>query len=275
MNKIGNYVRYLNIDIAIGAGVNCYFFQWITGTDVSVWVYILLFNSIWSIYTLDRILDSGMPRSPETDRHLFHKKHQRILLAFIVLLFIMNIWVLLRVEIEIVKNGIILAGLILFYLFALKFRKKFFPKEIFIAIFYTVGISLGPLTLSSAGIDREMALYLAQHTFLAFINLLIFSLYETSIDQKSGQFNIVLQLGRQHALKLLRVMMVLSGFLIVLTAVRYDVHIAITYSLMLSLLIIVSHFREFFNNKERYRFWADAAFLLPIWIWVLQFKGSI
>ncbi len=265
MKALSNYISLLNLDIAIGACINCYFFQWITQIELSIGIYILLFNTIWAIYTLDRIFDIGMPNFPQTARHLFHRKNQKNLIIIVSLLVIVNLWILIYSPLAIIVNGMIVAIIISAYLLAVKFWKKFVPKELLIALLYTTGVALAPL--STLGyIPPFLYVVLIQHTLIALLNLLIFSSYEINIDQQSEQFNLAHTLGKKRTKLLFFLLILLSVLLILTIGINGQIIVSITFFAMLVLLIVVGITPSYFKKHERYRFWADAAFLIPLWV---------
>ena len=258
-------LQFLNIDIAIGASVNCFFFSKVLNVEIEWNVYLLLFNSVWIIYTLDRILDINFANSPKTNRHKFHKENQSLLLNLIFLTTLINIGLLFTIEREIIINGIISGSGIILYLLSIKFKKGKFIKEPWIALFYSVGASLAPLTLALE-IKPIHVLIVFFHFLLALLNLSIFSFYESDIDNNSSQYNMISKWTKK---KTTIWNTVIGSLIIVFGAILYIVNpkyefVSLTFIAMSVILLSVYQFQSFFRLNERYRFWADAAFLLPI-----------
>ena len=254
--------KFFNVDIAVGAAINLLFFFIVLDLPVD-WIAVLLcFNSVWVIYTLDRILDARKVPEIQTIRHQLHKQNEKVLTILITLVVIVNLVLLVFVPIELIIAGCILGIVIMAYLIGLWMGLPI-PKELFVASVYTGGIALAPVLMMSS-IPPWLYFMLVQHFILAFNNLTLISRYEQSEDKASGQFNIVSALNGD-----LRWLFIAMGLLFLGSAVFYVIYggiwgVQILFVSMLLLNAVILTNRYFFSTDERYRVLADFAFYLPL-----------
>lgn len=79
-------MRYLNIEVALGLAAIALVASRTIGVELTWAWYIVVPLVTWSVYTLDRIIDSHRPdTTPQTGRHAFHARYRRPLLICVVL----------------------------------------------------------------------------------------------------------------------------------------------------------------------------------------------
>ena len=237
------------------------------GVDIDGIVVVLLFNSVWIIYTIDRILDVKKHKNLSTRRHQMHRKYRKLLIAIVAIMVLINISMITTIELKILRGGLFLGGLVMIYLVIVWMNWKF-PKELIIALIYTAGVSLVPLNLGES-LSSSTIFLLIQHFFLAFYNLIIISHYEQTQDHNSHQYNIANELGSHF--KAFSMVLILG---IIFLGIVYLVKGGLwqpqsIYALMLTLLYLVDNNKKYFSVKERYGAWVDAAFLLPLLLLIL------
>ena len=256
--------RHTNLDICIGAVINALALASIFGASLSYYSLILLFNTVWIIYTMDRIIDSRRYVSGLQDRHRFHHKHRKKLLTIAALLSLVNGYFLIYIDETILLYGSALAAMIVIYL-VLIWRRLNIPKEVIIAIFYTIGVflpSLGQLKITGA----EMVV-LVQHSSLAFANLILISWFEQNSDRSMGYKNLAARMGSAYS----TIFYSLIGINIILgiLSTRIYLEIQLVFALMWIVLVVVGRLRTYFQVHDRYGKWADACFYLPALVLLL------
>ena len=218
MDHIYKYLRWLSLDIVLGAIFFLAYLEKYYQTDLSGNVYMALASAIWLIYTTDHLLDARSLGVPTSDRHAFHKKYYKQLIfvaGAILCLGFVNIYFL---EIEIIRNGAILSAISVAYLLLVYFIRKLWVKEVVVAMVYAVGIFLGPWTM----IDHLSLwdhLLLIQLIGIALLNLLIFSYYDRMTDLQDGFNSIVLRLGTRVS----QFVIITLGLLLILSCLMLGV----------------------------------------------------
>ena len=257
--RVYRLLQHLSIDIVFGAVILLHFFSKAYNVSINWSAYCLLGSSIWLIYTIDHLRDSKSAESGTRERYVFHSRYRSQLKATVIIVTFLSLICLYFVPIEIIVSGGILGGFCIVYvLFQASIAKKGL-KEFYIAIVYTFGILLVPISLT-----RQFDL----HTFfilliLSFLNLVIFSWFEIDEDKEDSFRSIATQLGRDKSSKL--ILSILSvGFALGVTAIASN---SIYTYYLIGVLVIFSLLvfqRNWAKQRDRYRTIGDAVFLLPI-----------
>jgi len=214
-------LRYLSIDIALGALACGVMVQWLLGVVMPPFWYVVLPACVWLIYTGDHLLDAKrLGKVTDSPRHTFHIQHySQIQSAFFVILVVTGILAVIGLGIPILFFGALAGGLVgLYFLIAHVFRLKagaWFQKELIVAVLYALGIWGGPLAVKQGGLSVLELVLIFQLILLAFMNLLTLSIYEHEWDKKTGQLSMINQLGIENGTK--RVYMI--GFCVLVLSV--------------------------------------------------------
>jgi len=253
----------LNIDVVAGACLNALFFAHVLKVDVSWTLLAALGCSVWGIYTLDRIIDVAK-KTPDTHRHRFHSRHRNKLLFVVAAAATICIGLLYYLPLRTVYLGAGLSGLVGVYLLIMwALKAKQIAKELWVAAMYSCGTALAAFSLASS-VDTPFYFLLAQHFLLALSNLLIISFYEHEIDIAQHQTSLATGLGRKTTYRLVLFILGLVSFMALTSLyLSWFTRAHIVFLGMSGLLFLVLQNNKYFFHKERYRFWADAAFLLP------------
>ena len=261
MSFYSKLFRFTNLDICIGACINCFVIANILNVSLGLSVYLLLFISVWIIYTIDRILDTSKKQLKLLPRHEFHKRHRKVLLIISFLLVLFSIYLLTKIDFRIVMAGSLLLLLVVIYLVFI-WQGVSIPKEIFIAALYASGILLAPLALLEE-INSTHGVLFAQYFTLAFVNLLIISWNEKEIDRSNSQPNITLNMkGSIKTLILFFAALFLISSFYSIQLYPWEVHIA--FLIMWGIFGALVYFPNWFKEDDRYGIAADGAFLLPL-----------
>ncbi|MBL0014914.1 MAG: hypothetical protein KA239_03890 [Bacteroidia bacterium] len=275
-------LRLLSIDVAIGAlGGGCMVAAYLQEPMRWAW-YVLLPLAVWTIYTLDHLLDARrLGERASTDRHRFHVQHFTVLailagLSGIACLVLAVIFL----RIQGIYFGLIMGGVVLVHLLLVKLvgerTSPLLIKEFGVAFVYAMGIWGLPLINSGEWKTMIGILPFVQFLLLALINLLEFSLFEIETDARDGQTSFVRALGKVKSIRLIRVLLAIVAAIGVVLLILEDsmqvVSIELILGLMAAMLALLLYRKAWFSQFERYRSWGDAAFMLPFFYLLIYLR---
>ncbi|MDX2286920.1 MAG: hypothetical protein NW241_22335 [Bacteroidia bacterium] len=282
MLVIGRYYRilqYLSIDVMLGALASGAMAARLMGQEMPrVW-WIALPLSVWVVYTTDHLLDARrLQHRAHSARHLFHHQyHYAIAVAWAGALMICITWAPWQAPQELLLLGMGMGMLVLLHLGIVSWAKGrarwWLQKELGVGLIYSAGVWGGPLALADGPAGAAVWLAAAQFFGLAMINLLVFSIYEESLDAQDGQTSFVRAVGKAFARRLagLIALLVAAGGWLALRqdAAPFMARVQAVYAAMLLLLVWIAADEPRFAPQERYRLWGDLVFLFPalaVWI---------
>ncbi|WP_258099510.1 UbiA family prenyltransferase [Marinoscillum pacificum] len=260
LDRIYKYFRWLSLDIVLGAIFFLAFLERYYQVNLSIHVYFALGSAVWLIYTTDHLMDGASLANPSSDRHRFHKRYFKWLISaggLVLILALVNVYFL---EIDIVRNGAIVSACSVSYLLLVYFFRKLWVKEILVALVYSIGIYLAPISMVDSFSYLDVIL-IFQLSGVAFLNLLIFSFYDRHSDNKDGFNSLVLRLGDYRS----RLSIVTCAMVIVLSCLVTGLGspIQVLYLLMTAILLLVFLMPKLFNTSALYRTIGDGIFYLP------------
>ena len=201
------YIRFLSLDIALGAVVLSIVIAKFIGIDMPFSISLCLGIAIWIIYTLDHLIDAfKSDTAPTIERHLFHRQHSRLLIVALLVMIVGGLYIVLSLPAITFMYGITLTMLVLVYFGIIYFFKRFYFKELFVAVVYALGVFVGPVSLNNGQIAPIIAMLFLQTFLLALINLILFSSFEYDQDKKDKNSSIVLKLGQERISQLLKIL---------------------------------------------------------------------
>lgn len=274
LQKISQYISLLSIDVVFGALAGMLFFSELLHVRLEWGIYGLLGLAVWSIYTLDHLLDARRKGVDLSPRHQIHRDFGRLLslaLLLVVLVGSVGAYWIFGLGRELLLSGI-LAGFIVLSRFLIwkAGAALSWLKELSIAVYYVLGISWMPL-LRAEALDRiwEVYAFFGAYLFLAFLNLLMLSFLDRKQDQSAGFVSAAQAIPPIKMLELIRrlafglIFLSLAGFILLPSFYR-------AFSCVVLLMSLV-HYLNFFNSKlssSEKRIRMEAAFLIP---WLLLF----
>jgi 4-hydroxybenzoate polyprenyltransferase len=263
-------LQHLSLDVVFGACAGMYFFAHLLGLHLNWILYLLMGMAVWSIYTMDHLLDARQLQGvASTGRHRFHQNNFKTLLTALGVVVAIGLGVGLYVlqvsliSISAAGLGVMIVGNMVLVKFFI--RKLAVIKEVNIALFYTIGIMLIPYLLSrEEAIHKGFWLLGFAYFLIALMNLWMLSLMDAEADEKDGFASIVTLLGQERVRKLLFILMVIT-LLYILTLYWllfsfYYFHISIL------LIIALIHSIELLKLNQLQlasRQKMEASFLLP------------
>lgn len=274
-SSVHQRISWLSLDVVSGALAGMLFFARLFRVELDLWGYVLLAGAVWSIYTLDHLLDAEkIPPGSSLDRHSFHSRNRKSLWVTWIIVVIFSVsggFVYFGFSV-VLMLALGLGALILVVIGLLrKFEKNFaWLKELSNAFFYVIGISWLPIFFASSVEFNLPSFGLALTYFgLAFLNLLMLSSLDAKADQTKGFNSIASFLSQQKIIQTIRllslglVLVSLSGALFFLSFYRIFA--------ILILLMVGLHYLIFFGQKkqiENKRREMELAFSFP---WLLLF----
>lgn len=232
--------------------------------------YALLGMAVWCIYTADHLMDARkLDTDHSEDRHHFHLKHQKPLLALLGIVGAVGlVWAIQYFGFS--QELFFGAGLglaILGIMLAVRklAAKQVRLKELSSAIFYVIGISWLPWYETPA-IDYTWTAFglTILYMGLAYLNLIMLSSLDTESDKEAGFVSIATIIPQEklnpriHQLAIGLMLVALIGLLLVNSLYR------IFPSLVLIMVLI--HYLSFFKSgkrPEQIRMRMEIAFLTP------------
>lgn len=271
LQRTFQYLSWLSLDVVVGAMAGMYFFMDLFHVHLKWPAFALLGLAVWSIYTLDHLIDVQTVRTELVPRREFHRKFRKALCGLLILVVLIGLvgaftWFGWGKELQLT---LILALLILGSRVMIRKIGPGWMKEFSIAVFYVVGIVWLPILRAEAiDITRSSLLFLPGYILLAFLNLLMLSFLDRDEDAKSGFFSVASTLPTQKIIQLIRqvafglIFLSLAGFIFLPSFYR-------PFSCVVVLMALV-HYVSFFQSglpvhQKRQRM--ELAFSIP---WLLM-----
>jgi len=268
-----NFINTYSICVALGS-FSCYvFFSKVYKVQPNYVVALGLALGVWFIYTLDHLLDGIQLKYKATARrHKVHFAKQKTvapLLAAVGLLLLLLACYVPQAYYKIVGILIALttAHFMINYLVPVRFKRKFFFKEAFIAVVVAVGFCVVPLAdIPFAVWPSSMPVLLKALVFLNLTNLFVFSFFDKEADQEAE----VLSLAQLTTARTIHRLCVLSVLLsAVFTSVglwqgEVSVMVWFVFFAMQSSLFIIVTNKRYFQVEDRYRFFGDLIYVYPL-----------
>ena len=252
-------LQYLSIDISLGAVILLRFVSSSFEVKIQWPIYLLLALTVWIIYTFDHLRDAKQLENPLHQRYTFHKKHHRSLKYILMVCLVASGLLVVLIPYQVIIGGGILLVASLIYVGLTGWLAKIGVKELYVALIYTAGILVAPVTLTDT---FDVVLFISLF-LLSFLNLIIFSFFEKSIDEYHGFTSIAILIGNNRLEKLILTLLSL-GLAITLMGLVQGIFFAIYFVIALLAYLGIILKPEWFRKKERFRLVGDGIFLLPI-----------
>lgn len=261
------YISWLSIDVVFGAMAGMLFFEELFHVNLHWPAYLLLALAVWSIYTLDHLLDISKKSEALSERRAFHLANWKTLLALLVFAIISGLigafwWFGWGRELQLT---LVLAMLILGSNVLIRKAGQGWMKELSIALFYVVGIVWLPL-LRASGVDMDWQhlIFIPLYVSVGFLNLLMLSFLDQDEDQINGFFSAISSL---HPIQLIRWIRLLA-FVIIFASLAGFILFSSFYRPFACIMLLMSlvHYLTFFQtglSPEQKRMRMEASFMLP------------
>ena len=270
INHSLKYIQALSLDVALGGVIGAMFVASYAHVSVGYQTYVVLGATIWLIYTLDHLLDTKNAESaPITFRHRFHWTYYTSLWGIWSFSLIMVLLLLYKLPNSTIWHGVIICGLVLSYFISIKFinTSKIYHKEVVAALIYSLGMFVPAISLLTSRIGMDIWLLFVEFFAIALVNLLIFSVFERSIDKEDGFHSLVIAMDVK-SVKSIAWGLILAVFVVAFIGTMLiqskDFLVAqLLIAGMNGILALILYKSDFFVMRGRYRLLGDAVFLIP------------
>ncbi len=263
LTSIFNWISWFSLDVVAGALILLRFVSSDQIHKPDFNVYLALGISVWVIYTLDHLSDGLKNDKPSKTVHRVHKKFRKPITIALILAIFMGLLNLFWLPKEILLWGFGLGFFSLFYLKVSSILGKIGFKEAVIAISFGLGIYLFRLASGDTNILVLGDLILL--TLVAFVNLLIISVYEADHDIRDRTYSIVQNIGVDFTKKTAKCICVLIA--ISVAAILYFEgirEISVFHLFAAGTYLVLLHQESIFRRKNLYKYLGDGVFLMPI-----------
>ncbi len=258
--KAYRYLNLLSIDVALGAVCCALFFAKMLHVHILPYGLFSLAFTVWIIYTADHLLDAQkLKTKASTDRHAFHQQHYNCLLKVLVFVALLNGALLFFIREHLLAGGIVLACGVGMYL--LVHRYIHCLKEVVVAVFYTIGVLLPSITVTTMSMSTWPWIVIIQFLLAALSNLLIFSWFDYEKDMQDNTTSFVTIVGKRRSSICT---WLLIGSIVVLTPFSTTLPASLFLLFIGMMLLFIRMQSRWFAEKDRFRLVGDALFMLPI-----------
>ena len=204
--------------------------------------------SVWLTYLADRLFDVGQQAHSKfvSLRHRFAKKNKCLLWGIWWGALVINLGLATRLNAYQIKRGFILLAICLLYTFLnQKLSRRFFPKEICVAIIFTAGVVI----FIPAHIPLSLSLALA---WLCLLNCLVIGVREKEVDAQMQVHSIAPLLVEHYLL--------IAAFVSAIAMARVQSELSLTMAFCAVAMASV-HFYSARLKIENFRVLVDAILL--------------
>ncbi len=265
MEKIIAFVQNLSLDITAGAVISSLYIAKVFKVELSNQVLLGLAVAIWLIYTTDHLWDGYRVKGEAVNpRHAFHQRHFKLIFGIAVFVFGFGVYNTFELPSDTIWFGLGLVALTGLYFLYLKLSKAHLQKELFAAFVYVAGIFVGPMSLLE-NLDWLMLVAFIQFFLLAYVNLMLFPLFEQEEDNKQGMASIVINRGAKQTRKRIALALIFNG-LIAIACIGLGFNESRFQFIVLAMswpLLLLFIRQDVFRPYQLYRIIGDGIFFLP------------
>jgi hypothetical protein len=195
--RLQQLFSWLSLDVVFGAMASMYFFQELFHVALEWPIFILLGLAVWTIYSLDHLLDARQSKGSSSPRRVFYKQNKLVLSLGILVAVVAGLagafyWLGWDKEMQLT---LVLALAMGGCRWAIQKLGPVILKEVSIALFYVVGSLWLPILRSEAQDLSWQALAFAIVFFgLALLNLWMLSYLDREEDRQDGFITIAILL---------------------------------------------------------------------------------
>jgi hypothetical protein len=241
---------WLSLDVVFGAMASMYFFQELVHVQLEWPIFVLLGLAVWTIYSLDHLLDARQSKGSNSPRRVFYRQNKLILSLGILVTVVAGLtgafyWLGWNTELQLTLVLVLAMGGCRWVI------QKLGPvvlKEVSIALFYVVGSLWLPMLRSEAQDLSWHALAFAIVFFgLALLNLWMLSFLDQEEDRQDGFVTIAMLLPPLQMIQWIRKLAFLgifgtmAAFILLPSFYR-------PFSCVLLLMLLV-HYLTFFQSQ--------------------------
>lgn len=267
LRVILRYASWLSIDVTLGAMAGMLFFERLLRAQLHWPAYVLLGLAVWSIYTLDHLLDVRKKTLLLSERRAFHLRNWRtlaLLLSLTVLIGLLGAWWWFGWGREL-QMTVLLALLIVLSKLLVRKSGLGWLKELSIAVFYVLGIVWLPwLRADIHDLVWQTSFFLPMYMAIAFLNLLMLSSLDQDEDQQAGFFSAAWTLPPGLLVMWIRRL----AIALIFTCLAAFISLSSFFRPFACILLLMAliHYLTFFHkdlSREQRRMRMELSFILP------------
>lgn len=150
------------------------------------------------------------------------------------------------------------------YLFVQQYMKMI--KEIVIALLYTAGVALIPMTVTTLLLRDWPWILILQFFLTALANLIMFAWFDHEHDLRDRYGSFVTTVGEKGSRYCIWIVLIVA---ILLTA--FSEHTFASFFILLSdvVLLVIFKYQVYFRKNDRFRLLGDAVFFIPFFYWLI------
>ena len=272
-SRFSYYYHLYSIDVLLGVLSGSVMAVKVVGVNPGFAWWIILPITVWWIYIADHLFDGfRLKEKTQNPRHLFFYNHRKKLIVMLCIVSILDlILIKLYLPFRMILFGGIIGAFVLIYLAAVHFSKTnryiIFPKELFVAFLYTIGIWGGPILLTND--LHRYVLPILVFFMVTLSNLFIYSFFERDQDVKDGQITLLVAYGEKRALKIIYGWIMFSILFTLIVSIASRLDSVIFFSMMIFLVMLIAqayllHMASWFAINNRFRWLNEGIFLMPL-----------
>ncbi len=278
MRKINTLIENLSLHVVAGSVCSALFAAAVLDTKLPFWWLLTLALAVWSVYTLDHLVDAYFNRGRiKNQRHHFHDKHFKKLLFMLVLtsitvLIIFSVFATLQIWLVASVITVVVLTHILFVSTTAFSNKKWLQKEVQIALIYSIGTWLGPLHYTKIATDIQLVMIFAAFTLLAWWETSFIALNERETDLNQQNSSLATRLGERKTKNLLLLLLLVQ---LVFCLVQFSFNegiMAKAYLILLTMGIafgVLFFFRKYLSKKGFLHLAGELVFCFPVLIYLV------
>jgi hypothetical protein len=195
--RLQQLFSWLSLDVVFGAMASMYFFQELVHVQLEGSTYMLLALAVWTLYSLDHLLDASQSKGSGSPRRVFFKQNMLVLSLGILVAVIAGLagafyWLGWGKELQLTLVLIAAMG---GCRWAIQKLGPVVLKEVSIALFYVVGSLWLPILRSEAqDLSRQALAFVLVFFVLALLNLWMLSFLDREDDRQDGFISIAMLL---------------------------------------------------------------------------------
>lgn len=274
-NTFFHFVNTYSLLVALGSFSSYLFFARVYEVAPNFLVAVGLSLGVWIVYTVDHIIDGlRLKKKALSDRHLVHYMQRGKLILICLGVSIILLFLSVYIPSSYYGYTLALAGLtgihfLINFFVPRSIKSKLFLKEVFISFVVTVGFCFTPLVeIDYVNYPDSLVQYFVVFFTLNLTNLLTFSFYDSEKDKQNG----VLSMASIHGARMTRVLGLIaigvSMAILMWMIIEHQTALlpGLTIGAMQAVLTMVLVQTESFQQNDRYRFWGDFIYVIPLFV---------
>ncbi|MDA1267737.1 MAG: hypothetical protein O2829_01420 [Bacteroidetes bacterium] len=241
---------WLSLDVVIGAMASMYFFQELVHVQLEWPTFVLLALAVWTIYSLDHLLDARQSKASSSPRRVFYSQNKSVLTLGILIAMVLGLvgafyWLGWDTEVQLTFALLLVLG---GCRWAIQKLGPLMLKEVSIALFYVIGSLWLPMLRSEVeDLSWKALVFVAVFFLLALLNLWMLSFLDREEDRQDGFISIAVLFSPNQMIQWIR-KLAFFGIFGTMAAFIFLPSFYRPFSCVLLLMFLV-HYLTFFQSE--------------------------